>query len=200
MEYQEYDIVEKHLYFSKKLNNLNYKGRRLMYELEVKKRLTNSKNKFIPLVKETFGILTTITKPKSLCNNIYSSLLHFLDELLFMQVKTTDIFIIGDDEYPLSYIYFNHSEWIDDENQDFMLDDDPNINDLEALLINCYIDEYELVSLEIETFLVDIMKEYWYVDRKMFKKMLRLLSKLKKRLLILKSKVLVIIYKTLDQY
>lgn len=198
MEYKEYDIVEKHIYFAKKLYSLNNRGKRFLQELDSKKRI-NKKKTYTPIIADTINILSTLTKPRVLCNNIYSSLLYYLDELLFLQVKETKCFIMDIDEYPLSYIYFNQHDWIEEEAQEFVLDVDNCLNDLEAVLLNCFVDEYEYIAIEIENFMQSMMQDIINEDRKMFKKILRLLSKLKQRILLLKSKILVIIYKSFQQ-
>jgi hypothetical protein len=197
--YKEYTIIEEHLCFSKSLHDLNTKGKRILQEIE-KRKYYERKKRYIGFTYEVYNILNTILKPRVLSNNIYSSMLYFLDELLFLQVKETKDFFIEDEHYPLTYVYFNHDAWMYTDVQDFSMDNGHTLTETEALLLNAYIEEYENFALNLEKYLVSLLEDMANVkkqdrrqDKKLYRKLFRLISRLKRRLLLIKSKCLCII-------
>lgn len=190
--YREYTIIEEHIRFSRVIHEINMRGKQILQEIE-RKKYYERKKRYTGITQEVYNILATITKPRVLGNNIYSSLLYFLDELLFLQVKSIDGFFIEDDQYPLSYLYFNQGEWLYSHTQDFVLDDGAVINELEAMLINSYVDEYDNFALELGRYLETTYSTMFERDKKVIRKLRRILSKLKRRLLLIKSKCLCVI-------
>lgn len=189
-DYSEYSKIENHIYYSKKLYTLNKIGKHILNEIATKKTI-NGRKKLLSSVYKVYHKLNTIIKPNILCNNIYSSLVYYLDELLFLEVKNLNKFVIEDDTYPLSYLYFNCDDWVTDEIQKFSLDSSIILRYSEAMLISCYLDNYEEFILRLE---VDIKKSYYIdLDHKLIKKLMRIFARLKKRLIILKVMMLKII-------
>ena len=195
-DYNEYAKVEKHIGYSCSFHSLNHRGWRLLREMELKKNI-NGRKKMLANVNNIHHIIGNIVKPKSLCNNLYSSLLYYLDELLFMDVLTINTFVIEDDVFPLSYVYFNTIDWIHEDYNDFVLDKGVFINDTEAHLLNCFIDDYESFILGIQG---DVLSSEYYKtkDGMIVRKIKRIINRLKKRLIHLRAVVLRIIHKSLE--
>ena len=196
--YREYEVIERHLAYSQRLHHITYQGQRILREIELKKNI-NGKKKLLWNVQYMYHLIENIVKQKPLCNNNYSSLIHYIDELLFLEVRTYNTFTISDETYPLSYIYFHQHEWIQDDYHTFILDTHPTITELDAMLINCFIDEYEELLLEIEDSLTKSTL-YMQQDSKLVKKLHRNLKRLKARLILLRSRVLQIIEKDFNKY
>jgi hypothetical protein len=195
-DYNEYENVEKHISYSRSFHALNHKGWRLLKEMEAKKNI-NGRKKMLANVNNIHHLIGNIVKPKSLCNNLYSSLLYYLDELLFMDVLTINTFVIEDDVFPLSYVYFNTIDWIHEDYNDFVLDKGICINETEAHLLNCFIDDYENFILGVQE---DVLNSDYYKakDAMIVKKIKRIINRLKKRLIHLRAVVLRIIHKSLE--
>lgn len=176
-DYTEYVNIERHLAYSRRLSFLNYVGRRIMQEIESKKNI-NGRKKLLPIVYYLHHTLGTIVKPRVLCNNLYSSLLYYLDELLFHEVKTLNTFVIEDESYPLSFVYFNTDDWSTEEHQGFVLDKGVIINESEAHLINSFIEDYETFVLELEGEIATMGR-----DERLTRKLTRIIARLKRRLI-----------------
>lgn len=142
--YREYSNVERHIEYAKQLSYLNSQGRQLIQEIECQKPYKNKQ--FLGAVHTVYHFLQTLLKPSPL----YSCMIYYLDELLFYEVSSRDSFIIEDDEYPLSYVYFNTSAWHNMPVKTYVLDKKHYFDELEAMLLSCFIDEYELFVLELE--------------------------------------------------
>lgn len=186
--YSEYEKIEQHIDYSERLYFINCQGKHILNEIEKKKNI-NGKKKLLWNVGYIYNTIENIVKKKALCNNSYTSLIHYLDELLFLEVKTYNKFVIEDDSFPLSYVYFNQHEWIKVFHQNFILDSIPFITILDAMLINCFVDDYEELILELE----DSLKRKTYYDDddpKLRKKIFKNIKRLKKRLIDLRARLL----------
>lgn len=194
-DYNQYEKIEQHIEYSRLLSTINSKGKLLLKEIEKQKNI-NGKKKLLGNVYNVYHLIANIIKPRSLCNNLYSSLIYYLDELMFLEVSGLNSFIIEDDEYPLYYIYFNTDDWMRDNTIDpFVLDNCVYINDTESILIGCFIDEYESLLINIEKYIY--LKGH--KDSMIAKKLLRISSRLKKRLIILKTIILQILHRNLEK-
>lgn len=176
-DYREYVSIERHLVYSRQLASLNFVGKQLLREIEKKKNI-NGRKKLLPCVYYLYHILGTVVKPRVLCNNLYSSLLYFLDELLFHEVKNLNSFVIEDDSYPLSFVYFNTEDWCPEDHQGFVLDKGATINESEAHLINSFVEDYEVFILLLERDIADVGD-----DEKLTRKINRIIGRLKRRLI-----------------
>lgn len=189
-DYDEYNQIEKHIYYAKQLYIINKIGKHILHEIERKKNI-NGRKKLLANVYNVYHKLDTIIKPKVLCNNVFSSLMYYLDELLFLEVKNLNTFVIEDDTYPLSYLYFNCDDWVTEEIQEFNLDSSFVLNYSEAMLISCYLDTYEGFIMTLES---DIKTPYYMdMDQRLIKKLIRIFTRLKKRLVLLKAMMLKVI-------
>jgi hypothetical protein len=183
--YQEYGCVEKHIRYAKRLQSISEKGKRFLNEIETKKRVGGRK-KYQGDTYFVYNLLENIVKPRIvLCNNLYSSLLFYLDEMLFYEVRGINSFVIEDDTFPLSFIYFNQCEWNPDVGQthEFCLDNEPLLSDTEAALLGTLLRDYETFLQDILQDLIaskaPIRKERIYI------KLIRVMNRLKRRLRIL---------------
>lgn len=199
--YTEYEIVQKHMYFSKKLYEINAFGKHLMEEIETRKSFRGPRGGCKLLHEPTHSIhdlMGNILKPRVLCNNIYSSLLYFLDELLFSQVQNINVFHIDDDVFPLSFIYFNQDEWIRNWSlQKFVIDDGYMLSEFDSLMLMMFMDHYEEFTIEMLHYLAHI--ESSCVDKRLRKKLVRLVTRLKQRVGTVMSKTLRIYYKEFEK-
>lgn len=191
-DYNEYEMIERHIEYSRLLTIINLRGKLIIQQLEKQKNI-NGRKKLLGNVYDVYNSIANIIKPRSLCNNLFSSLVYFLDELLFTEVVGRNRFIIEDDEYPLYYVYFNTDEWLHDTAIDsFVLDRCVFINDTESLLINCFLDDYEYLLIMIEKYIK-------INDSTISRKILRITSRLKKRLILLKALILRTLHKNLEK-
>ena len=190
--YNEYMRIENHMGFSKRLHDISIRGSHYLREIEIKKRIGGRK-RYETVVYGLYHLLQNIIKPRVvLCNNLYSSLIYYLDEMLFYEVRQTDNFMIEDDKYPLSFVYFNNAEWNPDNDkvQTFSLDHSTSISDNEAALLIMLLQDYE-------TLLQDLLQDFTIEKKtsrkkdkpynKIYTKVMRIISRLKRRLCILKS-------------
>lgn len=191
-DYNEYEKIEQHMFYARRLNAINSTGKRILQQMDEKKRMPGRK-KLLEYVFAISQMIETIVKPHVLCNNLYSSLIFYMDELLFFEVRNLNSFVVEDDNYPLSYIYFNTSDWNESEQQEFHLDQGVYINEMEAMLMNCFVDEYEEFVLSLEGDIIRLGESA--SDQKLMKKILRIITRLKKRLTLLRSRLLKIIHK-----
>lgn len=190
--YNEYEHVERHINYSKTLQEINERGWRFIHEIEIKKRVGGRK-KYEKDVYAIHHALGNILKPKViLCNNLYSSLVYYLDEMLYYDVRSINTFIIEDDSYPLSFIYFNNSEWNPDvgQQQAFQLESVSSITDVEAALLMTLLQDYETL---LQDLYVNIKSRKDRLVDKMFIKLIRIINRLKRRINLLRSSALKII-------
>ena len=191
-DYNEYEMIERHIDYSRMLTLINSRGKLIIQQLEKQKNI-NGRKKLLSNIYNVSNLITNVIKPRSLCNNLFSSLVYYLDELLFTEVVGRNKFIIEDDEYPLYYVYFNTDEWIQDSGIDnFVLDKCVYINDTESILINCFLDDYEYFLIKIEKYMKD-------KDSIISRKIIRITARLKKRLILLKAIILKTLHKNLEK-
>lgn len=191
--YHEYGKVEKHLLYSKRLHSINERGARFLREIEAKKRV-GGRRKYQGPVYTVHHLFENILKPRLvLCNNLYSSLMFYMDEMLFYEVRGINSFVIEDDAFPLSFVYFNQCEWNPEFGQThaFELDVGPNLSDTEAALLSILVKDYETVLQDV---LHDILTSGVPVKKeKAFVKLIRIIHRLKRRLTIIQSTLLQVI-------
>jgi len=205
-EYTEYNKIERHIQYSNALFKLTHIGKHIIQEIQSKKMQCNKlqckkydkshiKNN-IP--DEVCNVLSDVIKPPSLSSNMYSSFVYFLDELLYFDAPKINYFVIEDDQYPLSFMYFNQSEWNGDHVQEnlnsFVLDNNPHFSDTEALLINCFITEYISLLEDIE----DDIYDHVYIETNLERRLVQNIQRLKEQLETIKSKLTIIITKYLS--
>lgn len=189
--YNEYRRIEHHIGFSKRLQNISKRGLHYLREIESKKRI-GGKKKYKKDVHVVHHLLENIIKPRLvLCNNLYSSLIYYLDEMLFYEVQTINNFVIEDDIYPLSFIYFNNTEWNpeNEEMQLFQLENDVMITENEAALLITLLHDYETLLQDLLQDFKDEKKTCHRKDKmynKIYIKVLRIISRLKRRLELLR--------------
>lgn len=199
--YTEYEIIQKHMYFSRKLYEINALGKHLIEEIDSKKCFRGPRGGCKILHEPTQHIrdsISNIVKPYVLYNNIYSSLVFFLDELLFLQVQNINSFQIDDDIYPLSFMYFNQDEWIKDWClQEFTIDECPIMTEFDSLMLIIFIETYEEFAIEIMDYIVRIRPECQ--DKRLRRKIIKLITRLKQRVGTLMYRALRVYYKTFEK-
>ena len=189
--------------FSRRFYEINAIGKRIMTEIETNKTVRGPRggSKLCWPTQVTYDIISTIVKPKFLnSGNLYTSLMYFMDELLFSQVRHLNTFLIEDDTYPLSFLYFNQDEWIKDWSpQTFYLEHDVYFNEGDALLLLSFIDKYEYLIIDILKFACASDKctfaEMLPLDKRITRKLVGLSNRLKQRLNTLRVKALQVFHK-----
>lgn len=190
--YNEYRRIEQHIGFSKRLQNISTRGLHYLREIEIKKRI-GGRRKYEKDVHGIHHLLGNIIKPRvMLCNNLYSSLIYYLDEMLFYEVQDINDFVIEDDKYPLSFVYFNNAEWNpeNDRIQPFVLENNSHMNETEAALLLMLLEDYNTLLQDLLQDFKDEKKTCHRKDRmynKIYTKVRRIISRLDRRLTLLKT-------------
>lgn len=145
--YDEYEYLDSHIMFSKNLYLLDREGQHILSELERTKvvRTKRSGDKvFTADISAIHEELKDITNTERFSVRLYFQLLHYLDEMLFIQVKNIGEFVIEDDPYKLTDVYFNQPSW--NENEDVheykFYEDSKNLNTEEAMYLKMYLHKY----------------------------------------------------------
>jgi hypothetical protein len=171
-QYNEYNIIEKHIEFSRELHSLNLIGKSIIKSIELKKhlRIKRSGNYvFGPDVLVIYNNIIDLTNIKRFNKlRLYFCIQYYLDELLFNDIKTLDIFNIEDESYKLTDLYFNQSLWnpllLDDINIGNFTDDKFLTAD-EAIILKSYIRQY-INFMESLTVYLDTLIDIDYIKRK----------------------------------
>lgn len=186
--YDEYEKVETHISYSKRLQEINDRGLRYLKEIEERKRV-NGRKRYDRHVSILYHLLENVIKPRvMLCNNLYSSLLYYLDEMLFYEVRSINEFVIEDDVYPLSFVYFNNSDWNPQVGplQAFTLEDATHINDSEAALLMTLLQDYDILLQDLLVYVKSKKRVRGASQHKLFIKLIRIINRLKRRIDILR--------------
>lgn len=139
-QYIGYTNIERHMKIAIELFELEQKGHNLYNELLEKKCKMGKKNSELN-VQNILFVLIKLIKPNKFCTNYYASLQYYLDELLFIDSKEIDLFVIEDKKYPLKDIYFN-SNWKQEIENHPKLDNIDYLNNEEMMLFLCYFETY----------------------------------------------------------
>lgn len=174
--YEEYTRLEKHLNLSKQLLKVSIAGKDVLSLLERTMGIKLKRSKLKDDIYRVFATITHTIKPrKSLCNNMFSSMIYYLDEVMYREVQHLDYFFIEDYCYSINKVYYNPREWIDDEDTAPSTGDDDNISDEEIIqCIAAFFENYEA--------LLDIIKDhtaYMIKSDKLKKKLYRVISKIR---------------------
>lgn len=145
--YDEYENLDKHIMFSRNLYLLDKEGQHILLELERTKviRTKRSGDKvFSAEISTIHEELKDITNTERFLVRLYFQLLHYLDELLFLQVENISLFLIEDAPYKLTDLYFNQPSWNENENihEYKFYDDSKSLNTEEAMYLKMYLDKY----------------------------------------------------------
>jgi hypothetical protein len=145
--YDEYEFLEKHIRLSKELYLLDLEGKHILDEFEKNKVIRTKRcgNKvYCADVTFVYDELRNITNTQRFSLRLYFCLLHYLDELLFLQVKNIDRFFIEDEPYKLTDLYFNQASWNENEqvHEYKFYSENKNINTEEAMYLNMYLGKY----------------------------------------------------------
>lgn len=163
-EYEIYSKIENHMFISIRLYFLNIQGQELLKQLGTKKlklheysipiSLQHSiKNKTKYVISKSLSNIVSIYEPlhdiinfNRLHYNVYTELLNVLDEILFMDSKSIDIFYVKEDVFTLESLYYKQESWInelEDKNVDtYIFTDEPFLSLGECSDIMVYIQSY----------------------------------------------------------
>lgn len=113
MSYSEYTKIEVHIGLSTKLSYLDKIARQYLDEIEKKKGI-NGRKQYEKDVQNLINILQSLSKPRLLNHNLYSSLHYYLDDLMYSEITEIGFFMVEDAKFPLSAIYFDKQQWLQD--------------------------------------------------------------------------------------
>jgi hypothetical protein len=176
VDYEEYTRLEKHLNLSRLLHGVSYKG---MEALAMLGKTHNIKLKRSKLKNDIYKVFATIThtiKPrKSLCNNIFSSMVYYMDEVMFREVQHLDNFFIEDYCYSLNKVYYNPREWLEEGEQLVRDDQASDTTDEEVLhMLTNFFDTYDAMLDDIRDHV-----GYMHKSDKLKKKIFRVISRIR---------------------
>lgn len=145
--YAEYEFLENHIKLSKELYLLDLEGKHILSEFEKNKVIRTKRcgsKVYCADVSYVYDELINITNSQRFSLRLYFCLLHYLDELLFLQVKNIEQFIVEDEPYKLTDLYFNQSQWNENEqvHEYKFYSENKNINTEEAMYLNMYLRKY----------------------------------------------------------
>ena len=177
-EVSEYSKIEQHMIFSKTLHQLKGKGKNILKEFDEKKfdrQTKKRKNVFIGNTSIIYSNIANIIAKSKYSLQLGMSLQFYLDELMFNEIKNIQTFVIEDQDYDLTKLYYHPTEWIQDNDLqifNFYAETDININ--ESMYLVCYLKEYENFLLEIEDYLKNFKDKY-----SIKKKLLKLINRIR---------------------
>lgn len=175
--YEEYVALDKHIEFSRQMFYLNRLGHNILHEIDrckgYKLRKAN-KNEAVYITYVT--ILNTIKPRKSLCNNIFSSLLYYLDELLFIDVYSLTSFVMEDGEFAIEKVYYNQGDWMKDdvEMPTYEIESISSLTGKDSEIMKVFFDLYEKLINDIKEYVINTYDK----KLKIRKKVLRIIAKI----------------------
>lgn len=177
--YEEYVALDKHVDFAKQMFYLNRLGHNILSQIDNSKGYKLRKaNKNDDIYIAYVTIMNTIKPRKSLCNNIFSSLLYYLDELLFIDVYSLSSFVIEDGEFAVEKIYYNQGEWIKDDDSShvvsYEIEKTCGLTDKDRQVVAVFFELYEKLINNIKEYVTDTYDK----KLKIRKKVLRIIAKI----------------------
>lgn len=156
-EVSEYTKIEQHMSFSRGLYLLKKKGKGILEQFDQKKYQRKTKKKtnvFSHDASIIYNNLSNIVNRSRHSLQLSFCLQYYLDELMFVEIKNLHTFIVEDQHFDLTKLYYYPSEWMQDqETQCFEFYSDCDLNMHEAMYLVCYIKDFENFLLEIEDYL-----------------------------------------------
>lgn len=163
--YDEYEHLDKHIMFSRDLHLLDREGQHVLSELErtkVHRTKRNGDKVYSADISVIHEELKDITNTERFSVRLYFQLLHYLDEFLFIQVKNINEFLIEDEPYKITDLYFNQPSW--NENADVheykFYDDSKCLNTEEAMYLKMYLQKYNDYIERLILYLNDCNSKY----------------------------------------
>jgi hypothetical protein len=154
----DYISIGTHMNMSRLLFIVDKKGKHILQELNLKKAVKRRRNGSSVFksqeIKTMYKSLVNILNVRKMTPRLYCMLQHHMDDLLFREIKrSSHVFYIEDDTYPLTLLYFGQESWVrDQEIQEFELDAGTDLGADEASCILCFIREYEDLLKLIDTY------------------------------------------------
>lgn len=165
-EYESYSLIQKHMYISESLYDLDNYGKHILDEIRSKKNTKPGKRgfAFCKEYESLYGCISDTINVGRFKSRLYLTLLYYLDEALFNNIpEDHDYFFIEDDKYELTKLYFDQCIWIRNHNmQRFNLTEDVELQIEDALLLNCFFTRYNETLISIEKLLSSISDEMRY--------------------------------------
>lgn len=158
--YNEYEVLEKHIFISRELFLLNHLGKRILKEIENRKHIRQKKSGsyvFTIEINTIYNLLSDVTNIKKFNKlRLFFCMQYYLDELLFDEIKTLENFQIEDESYKLTDLYFNQSTWnkMDDNiEENLNISNDKFLNSDEAIIIRNYELRYKSFLNKINSYI-----------------------------------------------
>lgn len=165
-EYESYSLIQKHMYISESLYDLDLYGKHIMAEIRSRKNVKPGKRgvTFCKEYETLYGCISDTVNVGRFKSRLYLTLLYYLDEALFNNIpEDHEFFFIEDDRYELTKLYFDQLIWMrSNDIQRFTLEDDASLTIDDALLINCFFVKFTQVLEYIEEMLSSISDEVRY--------------------------------------
>lgn len=175
--YEEYTLIENHVHISRTLYELDRRARLFIAEMERRKGI-HGRKQYERDVQDMLSILHSLSKPKLLNHNLFSSLHYYLDDMMFSEVSEVYFFMVEDEKYPVSAIYFDKERWMDEKWLPVPdIQHVPGITAAEGAHLLLFFSEYETLVRELE------VKVGGMKDSKVKTKLKRILTRIKKRYL-----------------
>lgn len=157
-EYESYSVIQKHMKISEALYRIDAYGKHILKEIREKKniKLTRRSYAFHEDIDTIYNNINDTINVWRFKSRLYLTLQYYLDEALFHSInENDDHFFIEDDKYELTQLYFGQEQWIRDPMiQTFGFHDEKTMNIDEAMIIRCYLKEYNDILILID----DIIK------------------------------------------
>ena len=180
----EYDKIAKHLQFSKTLHVLNEKGKGILKALDERKKIRKKRSGnyvFSTDLGFIYNIILDITNVRRFNKlRLFFCLQHYLDELLFKEVKVLESFCVEDEEYAISTIYFNQDKWYSIDQDDIQIydfEEKYDINLSELTYLRLYFDEYDTFIADIKGHLASL-NNIDYIKSKLSRIFTRIINKI----------------------
>lgn len=172
-EYEAYTQVENHMNISIALYMLNKQCLAILKSLETNKSMSKKRNTATDDLSRIYNNLNMVVNSHRLNTDFYTTLLNYLDEVMFDDCKGVDCFYVSDESYNLECMYYNHETWIKEiewhEMQNYRFMDGPALDIEESTYILMTLEKYSNTLKKIKN---DFTKstELHIVVRKMLDK------------------------------
>ena len=177
--YDEYSLIEKHMYFSKRLFMIDIIGKKLIGELNAKKFIRKTKRKrsiLSPDLARIHMLLVDITNVRKFRLRHYYFIQYYLDELLFHQVQNLDKLYVEDETHDLTEIYFAQ-DWISKNEFPYEFSKSQDLNQYEVNIFIVFLEEYKNFLDDIVKYVASVLDE----NSSIRKRLVRTAEKIKKR-------------------
>lgn len=157
-EYELYSKIENHMSISASLYILNRQGTDILkniYKQKISSRIDEvPKNKDLTNIQRVYNEMEYIVNQNRVCNDIYTSLISVLDDVMFEECGELDSFFVKEDEYRLESLYYKPGSWVDEleweEQQVFQFSNTTKFDEGECMYLLMYVNKYLNLLSKIE--------------------------------------------------